>query len=560
MKKYLNLLSSTTKLKCIGVVLMAFVSSYLASVCPVKLGELCTAITDGKISTLSQGITAIVTFGLIGISAECISTLRRIMLDCVISKHEAETRERVIGKMLKMPGSYFKCDSGERTAQLNQGIGGLSQLIKISCNDVIATLLTTVCTLVQMVLNASGVMVLIMLAYLVVSFTISTFQIKSQNGMREQIHKSKNSFDGQTCQSIKNIEMIRSMSAEDYETKRLLPQIKKISETEMNHQKTMGTFDCMKQVLKMVFQLIVIYMSLVMISKGEMERGAVVTVLLLFQQLVKPIEDVYRFVDDIASATVKARALTEITLSGTDPMFNIKSSDKNINVSEIVAEDVTITNPEGDTVVAIYDRVKIPCNKKVALKGENGCGKSSLLRAFNRYYPIKEGVMKIFGYNQNEYSQKELTSLIYYSPQTSLFITGTVRDNLKYGIDDDVSDEKLADALRSVKLIGGYNGVIADKAEDALNSMLSEGAGELSGGMKQRLALARAFLRKPKLFMFDEITSNLDAVATRCVLDNLEAYAKEIGAGIIYISHEASVVDRCDEVIELKNNASINVA
>lgn len=560
MKKYLNLMSQKTKLKCVGVVLMAFVSSYLASVCPVKLGELCTAISDGKITTLSQGLTAIVTFGLIGITAECISTLRRIMLDCVISKHEAETREKVVGKMLKMPGSYFKCDSGERTAQLNQGIGGLSQLIKISCNDVIATLLTAVCTLVQMVVNASGVMVLIMLAYLVLSFTISAFQIKSQNGMREMIHKSKNSFDGQTCQSIKNIEMIRSMSAEDYETRRLMPQIRKISETEMNHQKTMGTFDCIKQILKMVFQLIVIYMSLVMISKGEMERGAVVTVLLLFQQLVKPIEDVYRFVDDIASATVKARALTEITGSGTDPMFSIKSSEKEFKTFDIVAENVTITNPEGDTVVAVYDRVRIPCDKKIALKGENGCGKSSLLRSCNRYYPLKAGVMKIFGYDQKEYSQKELTSLIYYSPQISCFISGTVRDNLKYGIDEEISDKTLSEALCKVKLVGNTNGVIAETASEALETYLSEGAAELSGGMRQRLALARAFLRKPKLFMFDEITSNLDVAATSYVLDNIEAYAKEIGAGIIYISHEANVVDRCDEVIELKNYAGINVA
>lgn len=83
--------------------------------------------------------------------------------------------------------------------------------------------------------------------------------------------------------------------------------------------------------------------------------------------------------------------------------------------------------------------------------------------------------------------------------------------------------------------------------------MLGEKAEELSGGMKQRLSLARAFLRRPKLFVFDEITANLDDTATRFVLTNIETYAKRIGAGIVYISHDQNVVARCDMVIALRN-------
>ena len=95
--------------------------------------------------------------------------------------------------------------------------------------------------------------------------------------------------------------------------------------------------------------------------------------------------------------------------------------------------------------------------------------------------------------------------------------------------------------------------MITKNANDVLDYKVSEGAKELSGGMKQRLALSRAFLHTPKMFIFDEITANLDERATHMVLDSIEAYAKEIGAGIVYISHESSVVNRCDEVIELVN-------
>ena len=110
--------------------------------------------------------------------------------------------------------------------------------------------------------------------------------------------------------------------------------------------------------------------------------------------------------------------------------------------------------------------------------------------------------------------------------------------------------------MAKVRLYGNYEGVIANHAEDVLSYKITEGAKELSGGMKQRLALARAFLRTPKMFIFDEITANLDENATHMVLDGIEMYAKEIGAGILYISHESSVLGRCDEVIELVNLAT----
>ena len=93
---------------------------------------------------------------------------------------------------------------------------------------------------------------------------------------------------------------------------------------------------------------------------------------------------------------------------------------------------------------------------------------------------------------------------------------------------------------------------------EALQFVIGETKEELSGGMKQRLSLARAFLRRPKLYVFDEITANLDDKATKFVLSNIEMHAKNIGAGIVYISHDQGVIDRCDMVIRLKNNLKKN--
>ncbi len=556
MKKYLRLMSKKTKFKCCCVVLLALASAVLASIWPVRLGELYTTISNGTIRTISQGTVPVISFGMIYLSAECISIVRRVALDCIIASHELEVREFSIEKLLKMPISYYSgCLSGEKTAQLNQGVAGFSQLIKIMCNDVFATVLTAICTLIQVFLNAPFVMVGIMFLYLLLSLTISIFQIRSQNGIRENIVGQKNALDGQICQSISNLELIRGLHAEGYEKRRLLPSILNISKTEKRHHRYMGSFDSLKQLCKIVFQVLILGVSILLISSGKMSAGSVITVCLLFQQLIKPIEEVYRFMDETASSVIKARALVEVASSPEDEVFDICSSEKQADESAVRVEDVVVTNPEKDIPLACYKDINIPGDKITALQGPNGCGKSSLIRCLTRYYPHTQGRITLFGREQDEIDQKQLTDMLYYTPQTSFFIAGTVRENLIYGLEREVNDEELITALQNVHLVGAghKDTVIRIDPKEALDCVLGEKADELSGGMKQRLSLARAFLRKPKLFVFDEITANLDKDAANYVLSNIEAHAREIGAGIVYISHDQKVVDRCDSIITLSN-------
>lgn len=569
MKKYLDLLSWKTKLKCIGVVFLAMISAVLASIWPVRLGTLYTSIANKDIDSVQQCLSAAMVFGCIYLLAECITILRRVMLDCVIATHESEVRENTIEKLLKMPISYYGGDklSGERTAQLNQGVLGLSQLIKICCNDVFATVLTAICTLFQVTTNAPLIIAAIMIGYLIITVMISVFQIRSQNGIREAIIAQKNGLDGQICQSISNLELIRSMNAGEYEKERLKPSILKISATEKKHHRYMGTFDCMKQFCKIAFQVVILIVSVAMISKGLMAPGAVITVCLLFQQLIKPIDEVYRFMDETASSVVKAKVLDEIAKADIDIAFQIKSEKKEAARGDIVLKDTVIMDPSGNEIVR-YDDLTIPCDSVVAVTGGSGCGKSSLMKCLTRYFAHdSHSLISILGSNINTYSQKELIEAFLYVPQKGFFFAGTVRENLMYGLSSKVSDKKLIEALRSVCLYDSLAATVKDKKladvddidKAVLDYVIGEGGVGLSGGEGQRLSLARVFLRSPRVFVFDESTTGLDGNTAEKVLTNIENYAGSVGAGIIYISHDERVVNRCKHVIKLDNKLKTTV-
>lgn len=563
MKKYLNLMSCKTNLKCIGVLLLTMLSSVLASIWPVHLGNIYTDISNNEITSVHQCLSTVLMFGLIYLAAESITIFRRVLLDCVIASHESEVRENTIEKLLKMPISYYGGGklSGERTAQLNQGVAGLSQLIKICCNDIFATVLTAICTLFQVATNAPFTIAAIMMGYLIITVMVSVLQIRSQNGIREDIVAQKNGLDGQICQSISNLELIRSMDAGEYEIDRLKPSILKISSTEKKHHRYMGTFDCVKQFCKITFQVIILIVSVVMIVKHYMAPGAVITVCLLFQQLIKPIDEVYRFMDETASSVVKARVLDNIAKADIDTAFKIKSGKKEAVKGEIILKDTIIMDPSGKEIVK-YDNLTIPCNSVVAVIGDSGCGKSSLMKCLTRYFVHgSHSTISILGSNIDTYSQKELIDTLLYVPQKGFFFADTIRENLMYGLSDKVSDKELIVALRSVCLYDSLVATVLDKnfvAADGIDKMvldyaIGEGGTGLSGGEGQRLSLARVFLRRPKAFVFDESTTGLDGNTAEKVLFNIEEYAKNIGAGIIYISHDDRVVNRCKYVIKLDN-------
>lgn len=561
MRKYYSLMSRKTKGKCVGVIILTGLSSILISIWPVKLGELYTAISNGNIRTITQAILPILTFGLIYLSAECITVFRRVMLDCVIAAHESEIRDSILGKLLHMPVAYYSGSmSGERTAQLNQGVSGFSQLIKVVCNDLFSTALIAVCTLLQVFLNAPPLMAGIMLLYLIINVTVSCFQIHSQNGVREKVVAQKNMLDGQVCQAISNLELIRNMNAGNYEKNRLKPGILSIRNTEQRHHRFMGAYDSLKQICKVLFQIVILALAVLLISQGRMTSGSVITVCLLFQQLIKPIEEVYRFIDETASSLIKAKALLDVAYADKDPVYSIESRGKEFGNAELRFRNTVITNPEKTKIIAWYEDTVIPCDSIALIQGPNGSGKSSLARCAVRYYPHAQGEITFNGRPISTISQKELTDLVYYTPQNSSFFKGTVRENLHYGLERTVSDEEMISALRNVGLTGEGHGctVLREKPMEVLECQIGEKADELSGGMKQRLNLARAFLRSPRVFIFDEITANLDEEARDFVLGNIEAYAASIGAGIVYISHDENVAKRCKAIITIHNKIQDN--
>ena len=312
----------------------------------------------------------------------------------------------------------------------------------------------------------------------------------------------------------------------------------------------MGTFDAIKQLLKVLYTVILLFISIVLVSKGSINGGTVITIILLFQQLVAPIDAVHVFMDEFASSSIKAKELTKLLSAKEDEIYDSSLIDSSFPDGDIHVKDFTIYTPDKGKTICQNQNFVLDHGKTIALKGPTGCGKSSIVKGIMRFYP-SNGDVWVGKQSLRHLSQQSICDGIYDLIQQPVFFSGTLKENLLYGLNDSISDDQMIWALKEA----GIYEELREKSESVFTLPVSEGGSNYSGGQRQRIALAKAFLRRPKWFFVDEATANIDDSTTSEVFDNLKKYAKSIGAGILCISHQQVVIDKCDKTITITSPA-----
>lgn len=212
---------------------------------------------------------------------------------------------------------------------------------------------------------------------------------------------------------------------------------------------------------------------------------------------------------------------------------------------DITFEDVSFMYPDGDEYVLEHFNLHVPQGTNVAIVGETGAGKSTLVNLVCRFFEPTSGRILIDGKDARERSQLWLHSNIGYVLQTPHLFSGTVLENLKYG-NPDATMEQIAAAVKSVSA----DGVIA-RMDKGYDSEVGEGGDLLSTGEKQLLSFARAILADPRIFVLDEATSSIDTVTEKLIQDAIENLMK--GRTSFVIAHRLSTIRQADVILVVKD-------
>lgn len=549
LKKIYKLLDTKQKLRFILIIIIMIVSAALAQMTPKAIGWLTDDILTKNEISFNKVIPFLVFILIVNVVNEVIKIFRRVLVEDTATRTEKKARGMVIKSLLMAPLSYFRKNmTGNIHGRLNRCLDGTIKLEKLLFMDFAPAIFNAIAAIITIFLTLPITLAMPMLLVIPIGVFIVLKQIKSQKGIRVELLESKSGMDGTIVELINGIEVIRICDSLDFETKRFDDKGEFLRAKEMKHHKAMAMYDCLKFINQAVFTVLVIGISTYLATKNIISVGAVLTAYLCFNQLLRPLEELHRIFDEVSECTVLATDFFKMVEIENDFSYlPIKTKSENKSTNEIInMENITFHYSENEDKI-ILDNFNIDIEKGMYLgiAGPSGCGKSSLIKSICKLEKA-DGTIIIDDRNIDNLTRKDLSKLIALVPQSPFLIAGTIFENITYGIDREVSIDEVEEAAKRAYIYDYIN-----ELPDKFDSLVSEGGNNLSGGQRQRIAIARIFLRKPKILILDEATSALDNTSEKYIQAEIEKMKKENNTTIIAIAHRLTTLKNCDRIIVL---------
>lgn len=544
--KIFHMLTKRQKINFIIIIIIMIISALLTQLLPLSIGRL----TDDVLNQNELSFISVLPFLgfilVITVTNEIIKVIRRLLVEDTSTRFEKSARTKAISSLLHAPLNYFKENmTGNIHGKLNRSLEGTTKLLKLIFMDFAPAIFNGLAAIVVIFSKLPVTLALLMLLVIPIGIIIVFRQITTQRGIRVELMNEKSNMDGTIVELINGIEVIRIVNNAENETNRFDNTSEYLRRKEMKHHKAMALYDCLKFINEAVFTVLIIGVSAYLASEGIISVGTVLTAYLSFTQLTTPLRELHRIFDELSESTVLAEEYFKIIELPKDFSYEVVEQDskskKSLPIISIKNMNFKYQNASKYTIKDLS--LNIQKGEFIGIAGPSGCGKSSLIKVISKLEK-GEGDIKIDGLDITKLTRKDIANKIALVPQSPFLISATIKENICYGINREVTDAEIKEACQKA-FIDDFIENLPDKYE----TKISEGGGNLSGGQRQRIAIARIFLRKPSILILDEATSALDNTTEKHIQKAIETFQKENNITILSIAHRLTTLKNCDNIL-----------
>ena len=379
-------------------------------------------------------------------------------------------------------------------------------------------------------------------------YSYLTFQITEwRNEFRKKMNLADNDVSTKMIDSLLNFETVKYFNNEKFEFDRLDKSLEEYELAANQSRHSLSLLNIAQTFIIMTGITIMLVMSAYGIKNGDIDVGGFVVINAYMLQLYQPLNwlgSVYREIRQALTDMENMFSLLQISPTTQDVFESIPQSD----IAEIKFDNVSFDYDIRRTIIKNISFV-VPNGKKVAIVGPTGAGKSTISRLLFKFYDPKAGGIYINNININKISQESLREIIGVVPQDTVLFNDTIYYNIAYG-NTGATKEEVISAAKNAD-IHNFISILPDGYE----TIVGERGLKLSGGEKQRVAIARTILKNPKIFFFDEATSALDTSTEKEIQKNLENVSKN--KTTLIIAHRLSTAANADNIIVLDGGAII---
>jgi len=551
-----NILSllSNHKVKLILTVVCAVISTAFTIIAPLLIGEATTIIFDGINNIIHHTgsidldalINLLIIVVILYIISSAFSYLQSILLIEVTTKISYDLRERLIEKILHLPMDKVEENKrGDILSRVTNDVDSLQNGITQSFIQLTTAVITIVGVFIMM-LTINVWMTLATIILIPIAFLLIRFMTKySQTYFLRQL-EFKGSLNAQIEETFTGHDIIRTFNQEEISMEKFESDNENWFTQEWKSQFYSSLNGPLMNFISNFTYVVVAVLGAVFVLQRAIAVGDILAFFQYTQSFTRPIQQITRVMNQIQTAMAASERIFEFL------EFEDEENDSNRQLTSIkkgiTFDNVSFSYTPNENIIKNLS-FDVKKGEKIAIVGETGAGKTTIVKLLMRFYDLNSGSIMIDGVDIEEYDKHSLRSMMGMVLQDSWLFSDTISNNIRYG-NLDASDDEVVDAARQV-----YADDFIRQSSEGYDSVLNEDSDNISHGQKQLLTIARTILSKKEVLILDEATSSVDTRTEKLIQQAMDKLME--GKTSFIIAHRLSTIRNADKIIVIDNGEII---
>lgn len=452
---------------------------------------------------------------------------------------ETGLRRALVRKLQQLSISYHKeTQSGRLQSKIMRDVEAVETLSTQMFLSILNIALNIAIALIVTINKSLVVFIFFLLTTPIAAATMVFFR----NVMKKRNNEFRKEMEETSARVMEMVELIpvtRAHALEEEEVQKMSGQLFAVAEKGYRLDVIQSLFGSVGWAIFQIFQVVCLGFTGFLAIKGTVMPGDITLYQSYFATIVSQVSSLMSLIPTIAKGIESVNSIGEVLLEDDIEQNEGKEIIKDI-YGEFDFKDVTFRYNNIDRPVLHNLNLHVDKGETIALVGESGAGKSTILNLVIGFNQVNSGEVLIDGHNMKDIDLRSYRKYLAVVPQTSILFSGTIRDNITYGVDN-VDEAILDEIVKAANLTDLINSL-----PDGLYTMVGEHGGKLSGGQRQRISIARALIRNPKVIVLDEATSALDSISEKLIQEALNNLTKDRTTFIV--AHRLSTIKDADKI------------
>ncbi|MFO7788141.1 MAG: ABC transporter ATP-binding protein/permease, partial [Halospina sp.] len=486
-------------------------------------------------------VLLVVAYGLLRFSGTLFNEVRDAVFARVAERAMRRVSLQIFRHLHRLElGFHLDRRTGGLARDIERGTNGISFLLRFTLFNIVPTILelVLVCGILLVAFDPGYMLTVLVAVVVYVVFSIRVTEWRTR--FVREANARDNESNSRAVDSLLNYETVKYFSNEDFEAERYDQNLAEWEQARLNNRLSLATLNAGQALIIGLGLIAIMAMAVTDVASGAISLGDFTMINAYLLQLFIPLNALGFVYREIRQALVNVERLFGLL---EQPPTVVDAPDARplaITGGRIEFRHVGFGYRTDQRI--LHDvSLEVPAGSRVAVVGASGAGKSTLARLLFRFFDVQDGAITIDGQDIREVTQQSLRQAIGVVPQDTVMFNDTLRRNVLYGRPD-ASDQALQRALRMAHLEEFVAGL-----PEGLETRVGERGLKLSGGEKQRVAIARVILKDPPILVLDEATSSLDSVAESHILEALDEVASN--RTTLAIAHRLSTVNDADTIL-----------